>query len=167
MDGTHRFVFAPRKLASGTTAAGVKILNDTNQAFGVANEVDALGIQPTVFTLEPFASGGLVSHDRVERTERARKKQSKLQQLQAFSSIEQRWQTWCEPPFIFLEKYHFLNVPTGRLLNEDLQREPSAFHSIFKTCKPLASSIFGFLVSIRAENSLDQTSRLSLCPEDG
>ena len=46
--------------ASDETAAGVKVLNDTDQSFGVANEVDGLGIKTQVFAGEPFAGGGFV-----------------------------------------------------------------------------------------------------------
>src|SRR5580698_1707727 len=67
------------RLASESTACGVQILDDTNQPFCAANQLDRTTRQPAVFPIEPASGRRVVGTDHgIQRTKQAHEQGAEL-----------------------------------------------------------------------------------------
>src|SRR5438552_15802914 len=64
--------------ASGATARGVQVEEDTDQAFGARQEIDGPGAERAVLAVQPGARFFIRRHDRVERAEQPHEERPQL-----------------------------------------------------------------------------------------
>ncbi|GAA4415369.1 hypothetical protein GCM10023089_35930 [Quisquiliibacterium transsilvanicum] len=65
-DSTMRQTWPRQANASDETAGGVQVVNDTNEPFGLTDQVDRAAVYAPVLTVEPFARAVLVTDDALE-----------------------------------------------------------------------------------------------------